>query len=205
MKARSQPSRRARPVLAASALALGLVLTGCGSLGQQADPGAQAGEQKGYVGGDGTFTEIPPAERGDPVTITGKATEGPDVDSGALLGTVVVLNLWYAGCGPCQAEAPDLVAIAAEHPDVRFLGINTLDSASTARAFERKHAITWPSVLDAGSKSAVLALHGATSPQAVPTTLVIDRQGRVAARVLGQADPGVLDPMITRVVGEGDG
>lgn len=200
--ARSRPRRRARPVLAAVALAA-LLITGCGPLGQQADPGAQAGEQKGYIGGDGTFTEIPPGERGDPVTITGTATQGPDVDTSSLRGDVVVLNLWYAACGPCQAEAPDLVATAAKHPDVRFLGINTLDSAATAQAFERKHAITWPSVLDAGSKRAVLALHGVTSPQAVPTTLVIDRQGRVAARVLGRVDPGVLDPMITRVVGEG--
>ena len=189
-------------MLAAAALAA-LLLTGCGPLGQQADPGEQSGEQKGYIGGDGTSTEIPPAQRGEPVTITGTATAGGEVDSSAWRGEVVVVNLWYAGCGPCRAEAPDLVATAAEHPDVRFLGINTLDSAATAQAFEREYAITWPSVLDAGSKSAVLALHGATSPQAVPTTLVLDRQGRVAARVLGRVDPGILDPMITRVVGEG--
>ena len=176
------------------------LLAGCGPLGQQADPGAQAGEQKGYVAGDGSSTEIAPAERAGPVTVTGPSTAGGDVDSSSLRGDVVVLNLWYAGCGPCQAEAPDLVALAAKHPDVRFLGINTTDSAATAQAFERKYDVPWPSVLDAGSKSAVLALHGVTSPQAVPTTLVIDRQGRVAARFLGRVDPSILGPMIDRVV-----
>lgn len=203
MSARPRALRRSLTgALAAAAL---VSLAGCGPLGQQ-DVGAQVGEQKGYVAGNGTVTEIAPAKRGPAVTVVGPSTQGPDVDSAALRGEVVVVNLWYAACGPCRGEAPDLVAAAEEHEDdgVRFLGVNTRDGAATAQAFEREFSVPYPSVLDAESGSAILALSeaGAASPQSIPTTLVLDRDGRVAARVLGRADPSILDELITTVVEE---
>lgn len=188
-----------------TALVTVLALAGCGSLGQQ-DIGAQAGDQKGYVAGNGTVTEIKVPQRGAAVTLTGPSTQGPDVDSATLRGEVVVINLWYAGCAPCRGEAPDLVAAAAKHQGdgVEFLGVNARDGAATAQAFEREFSVPYPSVLDAESGSAILALSkaGAASPQAVPTTLVLDRSGRVAARVLGRADPSTLDALITTVAAE---
>lgn len=207
MSASPRPLRRSLAggaLLTIAVLALP-ALTGCGPLGQP-DVGAQAGDQKGYVAGDGTVTEIEPAQRGAAVTLAGPSTQGPDVDSATLRGDVVVVNLWYAACGPCRAEAPDLVAAAAEHDGdgVRFLGINARDGAATAQAFEREFSVPYPSVLDAESGSAVLALSkaGAASPQSIPTTLVLDRDGRVAARVLGRAEPSILDALITTVVKE---
>ncbi len=202
---RAQGGVPARGGLRASAgvLALAALLGGC-SLGEQSDPAAQAGEQKGYIAGDGSLLLIAPSERGDAVAITGEEVEGDTLDVTALRGDVVVLNLWYAGCGPCRAEARDLAEIAEESADqgVSFVGINTRDSAATAAGFERTFDVPYPSVLDADSGEAVLALEGLASPQAIPTTIVLDREGRPAARVLGRADPDVLREVIEDEAGE---
>jgi len=114
------------------------------------------------------------------------------------------MNFWYAGCAPCRAEAPDLVAVnnMFVRKNVQFVGVNVRDTAETARAFDRNFSITWPSIIDAQSGSAVLAFTGVVTPQAVPTTLVIDKQGRVAARVLGQIEKSTLKALIQRVVDE---
>ncbi len=194
-------SRHRARAAAALALALALPLAGCsGGLGAP----DQGGDRKGYISGDGTVVEVPPAERGEPVAITGEATDGSVVDVAALRGGVVVLNLWYAGCGPCRAEADELAAAATEHTGdgVRFVGINVRDDAATAAAFERRYAVPYPSVLDAGSGQGVLALAGLVSPQAIPSTIVLDRQGRPAARVLGPVDPSVLRALVDSTVAE---
>ncbi len=182
-----------RPRLAAlpAAAALVLALAGCsGGLGQQA--GADAGARAGYVSGDGSISTYPPDQRTGPVAITGEA---------------VVLNFWYAGCAPCRAEADDLAVVAeARAADgVRFVGINTRDELANAVAFERNFATPYPSVLDAGSGEAVVALAGVVSPQSVPATIVLDRQGRPAARVLGALDAGnvaTFDALIDDVLAE---
>lgn len=164
---------------------------------------ARAGDDKNYIAGDGSVTELAPAERGEPVDVTGTSAEGDPVDLADLRGEVVVLNLWYAACGPCRAEASDLVDVAAETgaDGVRFLGINTRDEPATAQAFQRTYDVPYPSILDAQG-AVVLALAGQVSPQAVPTTLVVDRQGRVAARVLGPVDPSVLKSLVDAAVAE---
>ncbi len=187
----------------AATLALAAVLGGC-SLGQQSDPASQAGDQKGYIAGDGSVLTIAPAERGEPIAIAGEGVEGERLDVAALRGDVVVLNLWYAGCGPCRAEARELGEIAEESADqgVSFVGINTRDSAQTAAGFERTFDVPYPSILDADSGEAVLALEGLASPQAIPTTIVLDDEGRPAARLLGRADPDILTGVIDDVVAE---
>lgn len=189
----------ARPALLA--LTAALALTGCsGGLGQP----ATGGDRKGYIAGDGSVTELAPDQRPEPVQVTGETTDGSTVDVAALRGDVVVLNFWYAGCSPCRAEAGDLAAAAAEHADagVRFVGVNTRDQAPTAAAFERTHAVPYPSVLDAGSGEAVLALAGQVNPQSIPATIVLDREGRPAARILGRVDPGILGTLIDTAVAE---
>ena len=85
---------------------------------------------------------------------------------------------------------------------VQFVGVNVRDSAATALAFDRAFGITYTSIIDNNSGAVVLAFTGVVSPQAVPTTLVIDRKGRVAARVLGRMQPSILSAMIQRVVDE---
>jgi thiol-disulfide isomerase/thioredoxin len=164
----------------------------------------RAGDNKNYIAGDGTVSEFAEASRGEPVVWSGPTESGGLLKSDQLSGVVVVMNFWYAGCAPCRAEAPDLVAVNNMFvgKNVQFVGVNVRDTAETARAFDRNFSITWPSIIDAQSGSAVLAFTGVVTPQAVPTTLVIDKQGRVAARVLGQIEKSTLKALIQRVVDE---
>lgn len=190
--------RRFAGLLAAAAL----VLTGCAS-----DPLAdqfRAGDNKNYIAGDGTVTEYAVDSRPSFDSWSGLTESGQRLDSSALAGQVVVMNWWYAACAPCRAEAPDLAALSEEFADqgVQFVGVNVRDSAETALAFDRRFGITFPSVMDAQSGSVSLAFSGVVSPQAVPTTIVIDREGKVASRVLGRIDKSILRTLIASVVQE---
>ncbi len=189
-----------RRALAALTLAV-MALAGCsgGTLEQQ----ARAGDDKGYLAGDGSVAEIAASDRGEPVAVTGTDADGEPVDLAQWRGDIVVLNVWYAACGPCRAEAPDLQAISTQYAadGVRFVGLNTRDDAPTAQAFQRRFEITYPSIMDADG-SAIVGLQGQVSPQAVPTTLVLDRQGRVAARLLGKADASTLRSLVDSALAE---
>lgn len=182
--------------------AVAVTASGCTAMG--AGSGDPTGQREGYVAGDGTVQTIPVDQRGAAVAVVGSTVEDERVDTSAWRGQVVVLNLWYAACGPCREEAPDLAEIATETtPDgVQFLGINTRDGSAEAAAFQRTFDIPYPSVLDSDG-AAVLALRGQLVPNAVPTTLVLDVQGRVAARVTGVADPSVLRELISQTGAEG--
>ena len=186
----------------ALAVALPLSLSACAndSLADQ----FRAGDNKNYIAGDGTVSEFAAENRGKSIAWSGETESGGLLKSDQLTGVVVVMNFWYAGCAPCRAEAPDLVAVNNMFvgKNVQFVGVNVRDTAETARAFDRNFGITWPSIIDAQSGSAVLAFTGVVTPQAVPTTLVIDKQGRVAARVLGQIEKSTLKALIQRVVDE---
>ena len=190
-------------VLAGIAIvAASLSLTGCAGNDPLAEQ-YRSGDNKNYIAGDGSVTEFGIADRSVPVAWQGKLADGSTLSSANLSGVVTVLNFWYAGCAPCRAEAPDLVAIAKQFPKVQFVGVNVRDAAGTAGAFERKFGIDWPSILDASDGSVVLAFTGIVTPQAVPTTLVIDSKGRVAARVLGRIESSTLKALIKRVQDEG--
>jgi peroxiredoxin len=166
---------------------------------------AQAGnaDGKNYIAGDGSVLEIASADRGEPVQFTSTAFGGDTVTSSDWYGEPVVLNFWYAACAPCRVEAPDLQALHEEwEPQgVRFVGVNVRDTAATAEAFERNFGITYPSLEDRGGQ-VLLAMTDYVPPQAVPTTIVLDRQGRVSSRILGVADPSTLKTLISTVVEE---
>ena len=166
---------------------------------------AQAGnaDGKNYIAGDGSVLEIAAEERGEPVQFTSTAFSGESVGSADWLGEPVVLNFWYAACAPCRVEAPDLQSLHEEwEPQgVRFVGVNVRDTAGTAEAFERNFGITYPSLEDRGGQ-VLLAMTDYVPPQAVPTTIVLDRQGRVSARILGVAERSTLKTLIATVVDE---
>lgn len=187
--------RRVRAGVTAVVLAFALV--GCASIGRP-DAGSQGA---GYEAGDGSFTTWDTAERGQGIVLTGTTFAGEVLDLEDWRGDVVVINFWYASCPPCRAEAADLAAIAGDYPDIHLLGINPRDDAGTAQAFERTFGIPYPSLWDKDA-SGVAAMQGLVPLQAMPTTVVLDRDGRVAARVLGQADPAILRGLIDDVVGE---
>lgn len=175
-----------RAAAAASALALAVSLAACSST----DTATQAyldGQNAGYIAGDGTTVEIPEAERGAPVDFSGTAQDGSKIDGAALRGDVVVVNFWYAACGPCRVEAADLEKVYTENKDagVHFVGVNTSDLADTAISFMDQYKVTYPSIIDVKDGGAKIAFSQATPIQATPTTLVLDKQGRVAARIIG--------------------
>ncbi|PFH06068.1 peroxiredoxin [Micrococcaceae bacterium JKS001869] len=166
---------------------------------------AQAGnaDGKNYIAGDGSVLEIAPTERGEPVQFSSTLFSGEPVSTEDLAGNPGVLNFWYAACAPCRVEAPDLQALHEqfEPAGVQFLGVNVRDTIATAEAFERTFGITYPSVEDRGGQ-VLLAMTDYVPPQAVPTTIVLDRQGRVSARILGIAEPSTLRSLITTVLDE---
>ncbi|MCF8529296.1 MAG: TlpA family protein disulfide reductase [Aquiluna sp.] len=181
---------------------MALSLAACSS-----DPLAEqfrSGENKNYIAGDGTVTEFAIDTRPGFSAFSGITESGAQLDSSALEGSVVVMNWWYSACAPCRAEASDLAALHEEFADqgVQFLGVNVRDSAETALAFDRNFNIGFPSIMDAQSGAASLAFTGVVSPQAVPTTIVIDREGKVASRILGRIDPSILRTLIQSVVDE---
>jgi len=194
----STVARATRGALAAAVLAGAAALAGCTT--SDAQPSAV---DQGYVAGDGSVVQVAPDERGEPVELSGTTLDGEQVDVAQWRGAPVVLNTWFAACGPCREEAPDLVEISAETAadGVRFLGINTNDGAAQGLAFEEQFGVEYPSLLDRDGLG-VLALRGDLPPAATPTTLVLDPRGRVAARFLGPVDPSTLRTVIGDAVAE---
>lgn len=198
----ARPGLSRRALLSAGLGATGLLaLTGCTEPGPTGTSG-----QAEITSANGTITEWPAGSRPAPAAFGGPTDAGGRLTSRQLAGQVVVLNFWYAGCPPCRAEAPDLQALWTRFTDqdVRFVGVNTIDDAATARAFARTYNITYPSILDRADGAVLLAFAGVVSVKAVPTTLVLDRAGRIASRIVGKI-PGqsVLRTLIEDVAGTG--
>ncbi len=188
--------------VAGAAGLLVLTLAACGAQ----DSGAGDVVGQGFVSGDGSVQQWEPGERKEPVTVEGTTFEGEEVSTADWRGDVVVLNTWYAGCAPCRAEAPDLVELAnARAADgVHLLGINTEDDAATGQAFQRTFDVPYPSIEDRTGQ-VVARLSGVVPLQAVPSTVVLDGEGRVAARVIGQVEGSTLDAIVDDVLAGGGG
>lgn len=139
-----------------------------------------------YIQGDGNVTQIAPEDRGDPVDISGDTLDGGSLDLADLRGKVVVVNVWGAWCGPCRSEAPLLVEAAdeADPKQTAYVGIDIRDTSTDApRSFEQKYGIEYPSIYDPGSET--LLRLGKYAPTSPPSTILLDRQGRVAAMISG--------------------
>lgn len=198
-----RPAARGRRRSYALIAAVAVLLAGCSSTGVAGY--TDAGEQAGYVSGDGSVTTWDPARRPGPITLQGTAFSGETIDVAAWRGDVVLINTWYAECPPCRAEAPDLTAIVNEYAPsgLHAVGVNGVNDAGTVTAFERRFSTPYTSIQDADA-TAVAALQGVVPLQAVPTTVLLDRQGRVAARVIGQIDASTLRTLIDELLGATD-
>lgn len=193
-----------RVMAGAFALAVAVVLSGCTAGDPLAEKyGAGAGTGAGSLGG--AFSEFAPEDRGEPVAFEGLTDAGLTVSNDDFAGEVLVVNFWYAECAPCRAEAPILrdLSVKYEGKGAEFLGVNIYDQPDNALAFSRTFDISYPSIMDANSGTTRLAFVGHAPPSAVPTTLVLDQEGRVAARFLGQiAAASNLDTIIRELVAE---
>jgi thiol-disulfide isomerase/thioredoxin len=172
---------RRRGALAASVALLAGVLSGCsgGSVGSSGD--------QGYVAGKGIITSVDTADRERPGEVSGTTLDGATTSLADYRGKTVVVNVWGSWCPPCRAEAPMLAAAARDlaGKDVVFLGINSRNPERDGpRAFERRFKIPYDSIYDPGGRT-LLAFHGTLPANAIPSTVVIDPQGRVAASVVG--------------------
>jgi thiol-disulfide isomerase/thioredoxin len=164
----------------------------------------RSGDNKNYIAGDGTVTEFALGSRPKAASWSGISESGELISSDQLKGVITVMNFWYAGCAPCRIEMPELIELQDEFlsDGVQFIGVNVRDSAETSLAFARKINMNFPSVMDAKTGSVVLGFTGVVTPQAVPTTLVIDAEGNVSARVLGRIDMGILRALIVTTIKE---
>ena len=188
--------------MTAVAAVTALALTGCTANDSLANQ-YRSGSGQNYIAGDGTVSEYAAGNRGAPVAFAGKLADGTPVSSKDYTGKVLVVNFWYAGCPPCRVEAPELQKLSQKYKGdgVDFLGVNLYDTASTAASFEKDKGITYPSVLDRDTGSVLLAFSRTVPPKATPTTLVVDKEGRVAARILGAIpDASILDTLIADAV-----
>lgn len=186
---------------AVAGLALALAVSGCSPSSDSISAQAKQGSGKGYVAGDGTIEQISPADRSTQITVSGTTLDGAAINTADWHGKVVVVNTWGSWCPPCNAEAPDLQKVwqSVAKQDVEFVGVDIRDSPETGLAFQRKFGLTYPSLRWDGG-SVLLQLKGKAS--ATPTTLVIDRSGRLAGRISGRADASTLSGLVQDVLKE---
>ena len=172
-------------------------LAGCRSDGDDGSPDARCA---GARVGDGTATVVPEADRCPAPTLRGTTLEGTPLDVADLRGSVVVLNVWGSWCAPCKKEQPDLQRAADDltASGVRFVGINVRDrTKGNALAHVRRYRVTYPSLFDPSAK--LVARFRDVPASAIPTTVVLDRDGRIAARVLGATSYAELVDVARRV------
>lgn len=195
MPSRSRLRHPARIAIAVAAIAL---------LASACSNSATSTNGKGYIAGKGVIEQIPAAKRVALPAITGKTLDGDTLDSRDYRGKVIVVNLWGSWCPPCRAEAPALRRVWEENRSkgVQFIGIDIRDNDAAAMAFERRYKITYPSIRTNDAAQAVLAFGSMLPLNAIPSTLVTDKQGRVAARVIGRSTYVTLSDLVKSALKE---
>jgi peroxiredoxin len=191
-----------RPRLGFAAVALVAMLAGCSAPGISADYEPGGGE---YVSADGTTHFWPVGERGEPIVFGGETEAGDTLTSDDLAGQVVLVNFWYASCGPCRTEVLDLNDLYDEYAEqgVAFVGVDIRDSAAQAQSFMDEFDVKYPSILDVADNAVTLAFATPAPPTTTPTTYLLDAEGRLAARFTSAIQsPSVVAAMIDDLLAE---
>jgi thiol-disulfide isomerase/thioredoxin len=171
-------------------IVLAFALTACSG-------GGTSASEESFVSGDGSTTFIKDSDRKIAPAITGMTLSGKNYTYQK--DRVAVVNVWASWCSPCRAEAPTLVALANKYKDIAFIGILTRDNPANAEAFERRFKIPYPTVID---DSILLGFKGSLPANAIPTTVILDKSGYVAARISGVVTVASLSKLIEKVSAE---
>ncbi|MEV0485695.1 TlpA disulfide reductase family protein [Streptomyces sp. NPDC050508] len=192
---------RSRAALSTAGVAVAaLVLSACSSGGTSGG----SGNTNFITGSDGIAT-VKKGDRQAAPDLSGKTIDGKTLDTADYKGKILVVNVWGSWCSPCRAEADNLVQVAkaTADKDVQFVGLNTRDtSTEPAVAFEKKYAVPYPSLYDPTGKLMLRFKKGTLNPQAIPSTIVIDRDGKIAARALQALSEDKLREMLDPVIAE---
>ena len=193
--------RSAVPRLSAAISAAVLALSGCAG-GTEIQTG---GEDDRFISGDGSATVFEMGERDSAPDVTGTTFEGDELSLSDYEGQILVLNVWASWCGPCRAEQPVLDEVHAEYGDlgVHFLGVNIKDNETAALAYTDDKGVVYPSLYDQPGEIPQ-AFRETVPPRAIPSTLILDPNGDIAARVIGPTTYGQLTELLNPLVVEFD-
>lgn len=167
-----------------------LLLTGCSN-------GGASKAEESFIAGSGAVTKIKVGNRISAPAISGMTLSGKNFTF--TKGRVAVVNVWASWCSPCRAEEPTLSALSQKYADVQFIGILTRDNPVNAEAFNRKRGTPYPTLID---DSILIGFRKSLPANAIPTTVVIDRDGNVAARISGSVTVASLSNLIEEVSAE---
>lgn len=192
---RARVSRRPVP-RAGAAVALFLVTAGCGS--------THGSGLTAYANGTGGRL-LAPNRRVSAPPVTGTTLTGRRFALADFRGAPVVVNFWGSWCAPCKAEQPELEQLAVDtaRTGVHFLGVDVRDTVPNALAHVRRYHVSYPSLSDPADR--IAALFGPAAPRAVPSTLLIDGRGRIAALFLGRTTYLQLVALVRELVSEDSG
>jgi thiol-disulfide isomerase/thioredoxin len=188
-----------RRAVGAAALAAAGVLAVTACSGQIA-ANTPASNGISFVSGNGTAAFYKAGSRPAAPDVSGTTLAGSKLSLSSYRGRVVVMNFWGSWCAPCRAEAPTLEVLSEQYQakGVQFIGVDIRDSPASAQAFVQNLRISYPSLNDPADEIA-LAFRGTVPPAAIPSTLVIDRTGHIAGRVIGQTTYSSLNRILTQV------
>jgi len=173
-----------------------VLISGC----SDAKNTASAGSETNFVAGDGSIEVVAVEKRVPAPDFTLPTLSGADFTLSKQLGKVVVMNVWASWCAPCRAEAPALQDVwkKSDQKKVQFVGLDTRDSDAAAQNFVDRYGISYPQAIDPEAR--VQLLFRDTLPaQAIPSTLIVDAKGNVAARILGATTEAALRSVIDDV------
>ena len=169
---------------------IALVLSSCGG-------GGSSIAEESFVSGSGNVSFIKDSNRIAAPKLSGMTLTGKNYTYN--IGQVAVVNVWASWCAPCRAEAPTLGALSEKYSDVAFIGILTRDNPVNAEAFTRRFALPYPTLID---DSVLIGFRKSLPANAIPSTVVIDKKGNVAARISGEVTVASLSELIEKVNAE---